>query len=673
MGCHCHDHDHEHECECEEHHHDHHHEPKRDPAFSRILLIGRCGLGLVLALLGHFLFSEANLISWGVHPIGALLINLAIMLVAYLTVAYDIIASMIHDVFVEKEFFGEETLMVLASVGAFSLRLFGPEANEFLEAVLVVLLFQVGEMLEDVASAQSKDSIMASIDVRHHRCQVETEDGLVYKVPEQLEVGDICVYGAGMKILCDGRVYSGEGSVDESSLTGEAMPVRKEKGDDVYSLTILKEGSIKVVVEKEYEDSTAAKMMELIEESSERKGRITRAIDAFSKVYTPIVMAIALLVAVLPPLFLGIGESAVWSKWIFTALSFLLVSCPCAIVISVPLAYFVGLGLASRKGILVKGAAFFDALSKPRLIAFDKTGTLTKGSFSIVDHKAIGISEEEFAAYLCACESRSTHPLASAITSGLEGKYDPKLISSYKEEPGLGVRLSYLGKTIKAGKAEFLKECEIPAEDLLFEGTRVYLSVDNAYAGYLTLADQIKENAAESIRDLKGLGLTTLLLSGDKKAEVEVVGQKLGIDRCYGELNPEEKTAFVAKEKESGTVIYCGDGINDAASLKLADIGIAMGARGSDLALECADCLLLGDDLGKVSTLIRIARKTRRRANFNIAFALIVKFAIVLTAFLGSLTGLFALPLWVAALGDTGITLLCILFSALIGIETNKR
>lgn len=646
MGCHC------------EEGHCHGHEEEGN----RLVLVFRCVIALILALLGHFLFSEEWLVAQGLGEVDALLINLGIMLVAYLLVAYDVIWGAIEGIVKEHEFFDEKTLMIVASIGAFVLRAFGPQANEFLEAVLVILLYQVGEMLEDLAEDKSKEKIVSAIDVREEKCRVETENGIEEKEAEELSIGDVCVYGVGMKILGDGLVVEGEGSIDESSLTGEAMPIHKAAGDRVNSLTVLTQGSIKVRVEQEYENSTAAKLLSLIEEASTKKSRVDRFITSFARVYTPIVALLAVLIAVVPPLILGAGNGTNWSRFVYAALSFLVVSCPCAIVISVPLAYFSGLGLASKKGILVKGAAYFDELRNLEWAVFDKTGTLTKGEFQVVETKIEGVDEALFKESLCALESRSSHPLAKVISSYLNVHFDEKSLSDYEEIPGEGVRAIYKGKRVSAGR----KGGEISASE---GGTIVYLNVENKCVGYVRLQDEIRENSKKFIEDLRGKGIKTALLSGDKESEVFAVKEALGIDEAYAELKPDEKVKALEQIQQKGTTLYVGDGINDAASIRLADIGIAMGGRGSDLAIECADCVLVGDDPSKIVSLINVATKTRRRAIFNIALSLTIKIGIMAVALIGSLTALYSLPLWVAAIGDTGVALLAILSSFLLGFS----
>lgn len=382
-------------------------EEEEERSKKTLIILGvRIALSLTLALLGQFYFTES---AFG------LAVNLPIMIVAYLLVAYDVIWEGILCVFKEHEPFDEHLLMTVASLGAFALRFFGPDHNEAFEGVLVMLLYQVGEVFEDLAADKSREAIVSAIDLRDQKARVMEGENVVSKSPEELAIGDKVVIGAGDKILCDGTVISGSGRVDESSLTGESLPVNKENGDAVLSGTILKEGSLVVSVGKEYKNSTVAKLIDLVENSSEKKSKATRFITKFARIYTPIVTGLALLVAVIPPLFLGISDGSVWSNWIFVALEFLIVSCPCAIVISVPLSYFAGLGLASKNGVVVKGAEYFDKINELHMVCFDKTGTLTEGDFKVVDVHPVSMSKQDFLTYLSAAEARSSHPIAKAI------------------------------------------------------------------------------------------------------------------------------------------------------------------------------------------------------------------------------------------------------------------
>ncbi len=629
-----------------------------------IIILGiRCLVALGLALAGFFYWNEANFSWW---------VNLIVMGAAYIIVAYDIYIEAFEALFKEHEIFNECTLMIIASLGAFALRLYGPGHNEFLEAVLVILLYQVGEVFEDLAESRSREAILSAIDLRKEEAMVLENGQLVKKSPTDLHIGDTVVLGAGKKCPCDGIVVEGVGDMDESSLTGEAIPVAKTNGIAVYSGTLLLSGSVKIRVEKEYEDSTVARLMETIESGSEEKNHTVRFIRRFARVYTPIVFAIAALVAVVPPMILGIQNGDVWASWIYTALSFLVLSCPCAIVISVPLAYVAGLGLASKHGILVKGAGFFDALHSLRLIAFDKTGTLTEGHFSVAEIHVENGKEEAFLELLCAAESRSTHPMGKAVIDAFHKDYSEAEISDYEEVPGFGVRLNYRGQKIEAGN---LKHMHAPAQLAEEGGSVICLSVDGAYQGYVRLRDQIKESAPKTVAYLREQKVQTLLLSGDRQQTVAITAKEIGVDAFEAELLPEQKTAHIREEiaRGQGAVAFVGDGINDAPSIVLADVGIAMGGLGSDLAVSNADVVIMDDDLSKLCTLLEIAKKTRRRVIFNIVFALTVKVILMGLSVWASIDGRWQMPLWASVLGDSGLALLTILSSLALGFGKKRQ
>lgn len=637
-------------------------EEEEERSKKTLIILGvRIALSLTLALLGQFYFTES---AFG------LAVNLPIMIVAYLLVAYDVIWEGILCIFKEHEPFDEHLLMTVASLGAFALRFFGPEHNEAFEGVLVMLLYQVGEVFEDLAADKSREAIVSAIDLRDQKAKVNNGELVIEKTPEELLIGDKVVVGAGNKILCDAVVVSGFGSVDESSLTGESLPVNKTEGDAVFSGTILKEGSLVVSVTKEYKDSTVAKLLDLVENSSEKKSKATRFITRFARIYTPIVTGLALLVAIVPPLFLGISDGSVWSNWIFVALEFLIVSCPCAIVISVPLSYFAGLGLASKNGVVVKGAEYFDKVNELSIVCFDKTGTLTEGNFKVCEIHPVSISEEEFMTYLSAAEARSSHPIARAILakSGYIEKEGDLLL--YEEKSGYGIAANYQNHLLLAGKRKLLVENGIDCDEApISMGTATYLSCDGKYAGYVLLNDEIRPTSAKVAEGLKKQGIKTVLLSGDKKENVDSVAKSLGIDEAHGELLPIDKQEFIQGriDEKKGSVAFVGDGINDAPSIVLADIGIAMGGLGSDVAVKNADVVLMQDDPEKLLTLINVAKKTKHRAIFNISFSLGVKVAIMILSVIAASTGLFTLPMWVTVLGDSGVALLAVLFSLLLG------
>ena len=605
-------------------------EEKEDRKKEAAILFTRVGLSVALLLLGTLYLNEDNF-PWYA--------NLIVMLASYLIIAYDVIFKAFRLTFAEKDPFNECTLMVLASFGAFALRAFGKDENEYLEGVLVILLYQIGEFFQDLAEDKSKDAITKAIDLRKEKAKV--------------------------RLLCDGKVVSGEAMVDESSLTGEFVPVGKKEGDKVASGTMVSEGYIEVVASKAYSDSTVAKLLELVTSSAEKKSKATRFISRFSRYYTPIVMALAIMVAALPPLFLGVSDGQVWARWIYAALSFLIVSCPCAVVISVPLAYFSGLGLASRSGVLVKGAAYFDQLNSLYAVAFDKTGTLTIGRFKLLSCHPSGISEAEFLEYAAASEAISNHPIAACLKS--LSSFDQSQVSSAVDLAGEGVKAIYKGHEVFAGKA---KEGDSPKQ----EGTAVSLYIDGEYRGYCLLGDEAKPNAKQTIAELNHRGILTCMFSGDRKEHAERMAHSLGLQEVKGGLAPEQKTEALKEliAKKKGTVAFVGDGINDAPSIALSDVGIAMGGLGSDAAVANADCVILNDDPKKIITLLRVARKTKNRASFNILASLGVKGVVMALSIAASATGAFSMPIAVSVFADSGLALLMILSSLLLGFEKVK-
>ena len=600
-----------------------------------------------LALLAYFLFNEEKY---------GLAINLTLNLIAWAILAYDVLIEMFEDIIKEHEFFSEETLMILATVGAFALRAFG--VNEFIEAVLVLLLFQVGEMLEDIVTDKSHDAIKAAIALRATSAHKKVGDSFVEIDPKEVKLGDSLLVKVGEVLPADGKIIEGSGALDCSSLTGESLPVLASIGEEVYAGTILKEGSLLIEVSKEYEDNTVSKIISLIEEGGESKSKVTRFVDRFAKVYTPIVMALALLVAILPPMFLGFSDGSVWANWVYRALNFLIISCPCAIVISVPLAYFAGSGLASKHGIVIKGASIFDALVDLGYLATDKTGTLTKGVFEVSAIHAIDISQEELLEYATAVESRSNHPLASALLRGIDAGVYASKVSDYSEVAGKGVKGVYQGHSILCGNASFLEESGIRTTEAKEVGSHLHVAVDGKYAGYLVLADELRKETKEMVERLHQDDVKIALLSGDKEANVQAVAKDLSLDVYEAELLPEEKTKrleAILDEKEKKTVAYMGDGINDAASIRMADVGIAMGGIGSDLAIENADVVIMKDDPSKVVDARNIAKLVRGYAIFDIVFALLIKLAILVLA-----VSVPNYPMIVSSLADTGLTLLLV-------------
>ena len=625
-----------------------------------ILLGVRVALAIALIIVGKVWLNEANF-DWYV--------NLIVMGVAYAIISYDVFIKAAKNIVLEHEFFDECGLMILASLGAFVIRVFGPDHNEYMEGVLVMLLYQIGELFEDLAADKSRDAITKAIDLRKEKARVVTENGIIEKHAEELTVGDVIMIGAGMKILADGEIVEGSGEIDESSLTGEFNPVFRGVGESVNSGSILSSGTVQVKVARPYSESTVAKLLDMIENSSEKKSKSTRFIDSFSKIYAPVVTLLAVLIAVLPPLFIGATDGAIWARWLYSALSFLIVSCPCAIVISVPLAYFAGLGLASKNGVLVKGAEYFDKLNAVAYVGFDKTGTLTEGKFEVKDVVAYGVSKEELLAFASAAESSSTHPIAKAIVAKIE-RGQLKNAKDIAEVPGKGVRAVVEGKTVLVGKHSLLLENDVKGVPENMLGIGVYVSIEGSFAGYIEVQDALKATSKSTIEELHQLGVKTVLLSGDKTENVESISQELGLSEHHGDLLPEEKLSFISQHANAkeGMFAFVGDGINDAPSLRLADVGIAMGGLGSDAAVNSADCVIMNDDPHKVVSVMKIAKKTKHRAIFNIVCSLSVKAIVMILAIVASAMGTWSLPLFVSVFADTGLSMLIILSSLLLGM-----
>lgn len=627
------------------------------------LLILRIVVSLALALVGQFYLAESNF---------GFATNFATMIISYLIISYDLYIEAFKKIFKEKDYFNEITLMIIASIGAFCLRLFGPGFNEFFEGILVILLYQAGELLEDFAAEKSKGAISASLDVRNEKGRVDVGGNVVEKNAESLVIGDVVIFGNGNKVLCDGKVTSGTALVDESSLTGEALLVKKEVGSEVYSGTTIFEGSIKVQVTKQYEDSTIGQILATLQNSEERKSKATRFITRFARIYTPIVVAIAFLVATVIPLFLGIANSNLndtnlWSSWIYNSLNILVISCPCAIVISIPLAYFSGLGLASKNGILVKGASFLDHINNLKAICFDKTGTLTKGEFCVDRIETFDCDETKIIEIMSAAESRSSHPIGRALIREYGNCYKDEMISSYEEKAGEGIYLCYNNANYFVGK-------DSNDESNIAE-TCIEIREENKVIGRAYLSDLYKENADSLIDYVKRKGIKTVLISGDKKINVIKAKEELNLDECYFELSPIEKTEIVEKiiNESSGSTMYVGDGINDVTSIVRSDVGVTMGGLGSDITVSKSDVVIVNDDILQIGRLIKIALLTKRYSIFNIAFSISVKVGILALSIASSLTNAFILPLWASVLTDTGLAILMVLSSLSIYFRKIKN
>lgn len=578
-------------------------------------------------------------------------VNFAVFLVPYLVIGWDIVYKAVRGI-VNGQVFDENFLMTIATFGAFGV-------GEYSEAVAVMLFYQVGELFQSYAVSRSRQSIADLMDICPEYANLEKDGELVQADPDDVEIGDIIVIKPGERVPLDGRVISGESMVDTSALTGESVPRRVETGSEIISGCINESGVLRVEVTKEFDDSTVARILELVENASSKKAQVENFITRFARYYTPAVVAAAALLAVVPPLALGAG----FGPWIQRACIFLVISCPCALVISVPLSFFGGIGAASRNGVLVKGSNYLEALAQMDTIVFDKTGTLTKGEFKVTEIRPSGMSGEELLRLAALAEHYSNHPISLSIRDAYEkagGRMNLSSIGKNEEISGHGVRTEIDGSVVLAGNGRLMEAEGIAYEPCESIGTVVYLARDGVFAGTIVISDTVKEHAAQAIRDLKQAGVKrTMMLTGDRKAVGEAVAEKLGLDEVFTELLPADKVEQVERlldgQAEGRKLAFVGDGINDAPVLTRADIGIAMGSMGSDAAIEAADVVLMDDDPARISVVVRISRKTLSIVKQNIVFALGVK-ALVLGL------GAFGMAnMWEAVFADVGVSVIAIL------------
>lgn len=578
-------------------------------------------------------------------------VNFAVFLVPYLVIGWDIVYKAVRGI-VNGQVFDENFLMTIATFGAFGV-------GEYSEAVAVMLFYQVGELFQSYAVSRSRQSIADLMDICPEYANLEKDGELVQTDPDDVEIGDIIVIKPGERVPLDGTVISGESMVDTSALTGESVPRRVETGSEIISGCINESGVLRVEVTKEFDDSTVARILELVENASSKKAQVENFITRFARYYTPAVVAAAALLAVVPPLALGAG----FGPWIQRACIFLVISCPCALVISVPLSFFGGIGAASRNGVLVKGSNYLEALAQMDTIVFDKTGTLTKGEFKVTEIRPSGMSGEELLRLAALAEHYSNHPISLSIRDAYEkagGRMNLSSIGKNEEISGHGVRTEIDGSVVLAGNGRLMEAERIAYEPCESIGTVVYLARDGVFAGTIVISDTVKEYAAQAIRDLKQAGVKrTVMLTGDRKAVGEAVAEKLGLDEVFTELLPADKVEQVERlldgQAEGRKLAFVGDGINDAPVLTRADIGIAMGSMGSDAAIEAADVVLMDDDPARISVVVRISRKTLSIVKQNIVFALGVK-ALVLGL------GAFGMAnMWEAVFADVGVSVIAIL------------
>ena len=576
------------------------------------------------------------------------LVQPLLYLIPYLVIGWDVLWRAIRNI-KNGQVFDENFLMAVATVGAFG-------CGEYREGVAVMLFYQVGELFQSVAVDRSRRSISDLMDIRPDYANVEREGRLEQVDPEEVAVGDTIVVKPGERIPLDGVVTEGSSTLDTAALTGESMPREVGEGRDVVSGCINLSGVLRIRVTKPFEDSTVAKILELVENSASKKAKAEHFITKFARYYTPAVVFAALALGLLPPL-LGLGT---FGMWIQRALIFLVVSCPCALVISIPLSFFGGIGGASRQGILVKGGNYLEALAQAGTVVFDKTGTLTQGRFAVTEAEAVSGSREELLELAALAEHFSTHPISRSIQEACP-EADFGRVTQAEELPGRGVRAVVNGRTVLAGNAKLMKEFDVAVpEDGEPAGTVVYVAADGQYVGRLVVADQIKESAPRALQMLKAEGVgRTVMLTGDAPAVGQAVGKALGLDEVHAGLLPGDKVdrveQLLAQKRPGEQLVFVGDGINDAPVLSRADVGVAMGAMGSDAAIEAADVVLMDDDLTKLPAAVAIARKTLRIVRQNIVFALCVKFLVLILSAFGKAN------MWMAVFADVGVSVLAIL------------
>lgn len=581
-------------------------------------------------------------------------IEIVAYLIPYLIIGYDILKKAFLGI-IHGEVFDENFLMAIATVGAMVL-------GEYKEASAVMLFYQVGELFQSYAVGKSRKNITALMDIRPDYANIEKDGKLEQVDPDDVQIGTVIVVQPGEKVPIDGKVVEGSSSLNTSALTGESVPREVHVGDEIISGCVNLNGLIKIETTKEFGESTVSKILDLVENSSMKKSRSENFITRFAKYYTPAVCIAALALAVLPPLVnIVMGNPAAWSKWIIRALTTLVISCPCALVISIPLSFFGGIGGASAKGILVKGSNYLEALSYTKYVVCDKTGTLTKGVFQVTEiHPVSGMSEADLLEKAAFVESYSNHPISKSLKEAYGKEIDNNRVTDAKEISGHGVSAVVDGHEVAAGNVKLMKKMNIEAAVPTSVGTEIHVAVDGKYAGYILISDVVKQNAKEAISGLKAAGVEkVVMLTGDARKVADAVGRELGVDEVRSELLPGDKVdeveKLIAAKGEKEKLAFVGDGINDAPVLSRADIGIAMGALGSDAAIEAADIVLMDDDPAKIATAMKISKKTLRIVHQNIVFALAIKFACLALGAVGFVN------MWWAIFADVGVMILAVL------------
>ena len=616
---------------CEHHHHVHEEEKNERIILSRIVLA-------ILLFITAMLFTHSTILKC------------TVLGMAYLIAGYDIIFKALKNI-IKGKVFDENFLMGIATLGAIGIK-------EYPEAVMVMVLYQIGEYLQDKAVEKSQNSITELMDIRPDYANIEKNGDLTKISPYEVKIGNTIIVKTGEKIPLDGIIIDGSATLDTSALTGESKPNEVKIGDEAISGCINTNGLLKIRVTKEYGQSTVSKILNLVENASSKKTKTENFITKFAKIYTPVVVLGALFLAILPPLILGSN----FSVWINRALTFLVISCPCALVISVPLGFFAGIGGASKCGILVKGSSYLELLSKPETIVFDKTGTLTQGCFKVVKIvQQEDTTKEELLELTAYAESYSNHPIALSIKKAYDKNIDKNRISEISEIAGNGVRAEINGCSILVGNENLLKNHNISYQKANEAGTIVYTTKNNKFLGYIVISDELKEDAQKAIMELKKLKLQTVMLTGDTEESGITVAKELNIDKAYTQLLPIDKVDkiedIIEQKTKNKSVIFVGDGINDAPVLTRADVGIAMGGLGSDAAIEAADVVIMDDKPTKVATAIKIAKQTLTIVKENIAFALGIKVLFLILGAFGFVT------MWGAVFADVGVTLIAVLNS----------
>lgn len=614
---------------------------------------------LIRIIVSGVLLVAAKLIDSLVLKERYFLPELLLYLLPYFIIGYDVLWNAARNI-IRGQVFDENFLMAIATVGAICIGFFPNTEKNYAEAVFVMLFYQTGELFQSIAVGKSRRSISALMDIRPDVAYIERNGAIEEVEPEQVAVGDIIVVRPGDRVPLDGTVLSGESALDTVALTGESVPREVSAGNAVISGCINISAVLKVKVTKAFGESTVSRILELVENSSAAKSRSENFITRFARYYTPAVVIAAVVLAFLPPLFASSSYISALPSWIIRALSFLIISCPCALVISVPLSFFGGIGGASKKGILVKGSNYLEALAKADTVVFDKTGTLTRGDFTVTEIHSKNLTQEQLLKFAAFAECYSNHPVALALKNAYKGELDTERVSDVTELAGHGVNATVDSTAVACGNDKLMQSMGLSPSEYNQNGTVVHVAIDGKYSGYIVISDEVKPTSAGAIKAIRQAGVRrTVMLTGDREETAKAVCDSLGIDEYRAELLPAEKVAEVekllAEKPNSGNLVFVGDGINDAPVLMRADVGIAMGALGSDAAIEAADIVLMDDDPAKIAPAISIARKTLSIVRQNIVFALGVKAAVLILSIFGHA------PMWAAVFADVGVSVIAIL------------